>query len=171
LLRFWAENGGGRKNKANRRGRGPRLGIGDCRLGIRQREIQPSRKRHAPNKPNLPLLATPWAAPGSGHGASTGEPGPGVRDARYEIRDSRYASTVWTECQTKPICAVLGLEMRVREETKPICTRPARGNLFLKVRAGGLESAAWTLTSLWSALRISGWSLECRRHFFRGRIP
>jgi hypothetical protein len=37
FLGFWAENEGGRGNKANRRGRGPRLGIGDLGLGIRGR--------------------------------------------------------------------------------------------------------------------------------------
>jgi hypothetical protein len=40
------------KNKANRRGRGPRLGIGDLGLGIRARTTQAARRRCAPNKPN-----------------------------------------------------------------------------------------------------------------------
>jgi hypothetical protein len=49
---FGAKTRGGVKNKANRRGRGPRLGIGDCRLGIRGRDMRRARADSAANKAN-----------------------------------------------------------------------------------------------------------------------
>jgi hypothetical protein len=44
----------------------------------------------------------------------------GFEGGRYEIRDTRYAQIVWTECQTKPIRCVFELIMEVVLKTKPI---------------------------------------------------
>jgi len=85
----------------------------------------------APNKPNLPLfwaeneggvknkanlllLATLRAASLRGR-----VPRPGSGCTRFEIRDSRYASTAWTARQTKPISPVSGPKMRVPRKNKP----------------------------------------------------
>jgi hypothetical protein len=39
-----------------------------------------------------------------------------IGGTRYEIRFTRYASTVWTECQTKPICPFSGLKTAMGPE-------------------------------------------------------
>jgi hypothetical protein len=62
--------------------------VRDTRFVIRVRRVD-----RMTNKPNLPHLATSWAA-------SVGRGGP-----RYEIPDARYAPTVWAARQTKPILA------------------------------------------------------------------
>jgi hypothetical protein len=98
LPRFWAENEGGVKNKANRRGPGPRLPIGDCRLGIRGRRMCGARVDGAPNKANLagrdgqiqnPKIEARNRCKISMLDTSDGGRGSAIRDTRYQIRDTR----------------------------------------------------------------------------------
>jgi hypothetical protein len=85
LPRFWAENEGGVKNKANQRGLGPRLGIGDCRLGIRGCVMRVSRVDKMADKANLPLLATLMVTSVRGRRLAIRRQGSEIRDSRYEI--------------------------------------------------------------------------------------
>jgi hypothetical protein len=78
--------GDSRENKANLRGRGPRLGIADLGLGIRGRGIRTDHVGGMQNKGNLEL-----------------------GDCRVAVllamtRMPEGARIVWTECKTKPIC-------------------------------------------------------------------
>jgi hypothetical protein len=146
-----ADHGRKTQNKPNRRGRRPRLGIADCRLGIRQRETQAGRRRCAPNKPNHSICGGFSSA---GHYISKaavtvedkadqpGSVGPGksaIRSPEPETNAKPQCSKrprpgVWTECETKPICRGLNrlqvtFEHRVMRDlaqnvpckTNPIC--------------------------------------------------
>jgi hypothetical protein len=79
------------------------LGIGDCRLGIRSLGSRVRCVDGAPNKPNLCRF---WASNGDAarKQSQSRRPRPPASGAtRCEIRFTRYASAVWTKCQTKPI--------------------------------------------------------------------
>jgi hypothetical protein len=91
----------------------PGAAIGDCRFGIGD-----SRAR-ASGGSDAWCAKQSQSAPFGYVGASS------VRGSRYQIRDSRYASRIWTGCQTKPIFAVFGARMEVPSENKANLAAPA----------------------------------------------
>jgi hypothetical protein len=120
-------------------GRGPRLRIGDCRLGIRRRGTQAVRHRYAPNKPNHTICrgsdpaghymskarsgerkTKPIGAAGS---PATRGQGSGLRDTRYDSRDtrgSRREPRCGRRVKQSQFPAFLGWKWRCRQKTNPI---------------------------------------------------
>jgi hypothetical protein len=102
----WAARGRGAPNKANRPGRARQI-------RNPKRTRNPSAQNEAPAMPAArqtnPICAVCGPATGMRRENKANRGGPGSRSeigrTRYEIRFTRYASTVWTECQTKPIRA------------------------------------------------------------------